>query len=166
MNKKINLKKLRPSGLVAGIIIGATSVFAIQNINFSKKMAANALPGQNSTICNLSQMPASNVVTGIITNQEDYNLAINRYQQSHPSTEPGVTWGGSIGKNHLIAIINSLGPEATEVNFKFITNQINNKTGLYFQGGIYNVVTGEAGTEKLYIRTGTAADAFCPSRCN
>ena len=111
-------------------------------------------------------MPASNLVTRIITNQDDYNVAINRYQQVHPSNEPGVTWGGSIGKNHLIAIINSLGSEATEVNFKFITNQINNKTSLYFQGGIYNVVTGEAGNEKLYIRTGTAAEAFCPSRCN
>jgi hypothetical protein len=166
MNKKINLINLRPSGLVLGIIIGAASVFAVQSINFSKKMAANALPGRNSTICNLSQMPASNLITGIITNQDDYNVAINRYQQAHPSNEPGVTWGGSIGKNHLIAIINSLGSEATEVNFKFITNQINNKTSLYFQGGIYNVVTGEAGNEKLYIRTGTAAEAFCPSRCN
>jgi hypothetical protein len=166
MNKKMNLKNFRPSGLIAGMVIGALSVFAIQQIDFSKKLAAKALPGQNSTVCNLSQMPPSNIIKGIIANEQDYNTAVNNYQQAHPLSENGVTWGGSIGKNHLIAIINSLGSEATEVNFKFITNQSNNKTSLFFQGGVYNAVTGEAGSEKLYIRTGSAAEAFCPTRCN
>jgi hypothetical protein len=70
-----------------------------------------------------------------------------------------------IGKNQLMAIINSLG-DATEVNYKFITNAGNNKTAIFFQGGTFNPVTGDAGTSKLFIRSGSVADAFCPPKCN
>lgn len=169
MNKNLNssfIKNANFSGLITGIIIGAVAVFALQQISFSKKLAAIALPGQNQTVCGLAQMPASSTTYGIISTEQEYNSAISSYQQAHPSNESGATWGGVIGKNHLIAIINSLSPDATEVNFKFITNSGNNKTSLYFQGGSLNPITGELGTSKLYIRTGSASEAFCPPRCN
>lgn len=166
-NSYLNLiKKMRPSGIVVGIVIGAVSVIAIQNINFSKKLAAGLLPGVNSTVCNLTEMPGSSTVNGILATEQEYNDAVNSYQQSHPNNDPKVTWGGMIGKNHLIAIINSLGSNATEVNFKFITNLSNGKTSIFFKGGSFNAVTGEPGTSNLYIRTGSASDAFCPPRCN
>lgn len=169
MNKNLNfsfIKNVNFSGLITGIVIGAVAVFAIQQITFSKKLAASALPGQNQTACGLSQMPASSTMYGIISTEQEYNTAISAYQQAHPANIAGATWGGSIGKNHLIAIINSLSSDATEVNFKFITNTGNNKTSLFFQGGSLNAITGELGTSKLYIRTGSASEAFCPTRCN
>jgi hypothetical protein len=160
------IKTYRPSGLILGILIGAASVFAIQSIQFSNKLAAGLLPGPNTTVCNLPEMPVTNPMTGILATEEQFNAAVSAYQQAHPVTDPAATWGGMIGKNHLIAIINSLGPNATEVNFKFITNSGNNKTSLFFQGGMFNPVTGELGVTKLFIRTGSASDAFCPPRCN
>ncbi len=168
MNTKIKnlLLKMRPSGLIIGIVIGATAVFIIQKISFSDKLAANVLPGSAAPVCGLTQMPASNTTSGIITTEAEYNMAVTAYQQAHPDNSPSVTWGGMIGKNHLIAIINSLAPEATEVNFKFISNAGNNKTSLFFQGGTYNPVSGDLGTSKLFIRTGSVSDAFCPPRCN
>ena len=159
------LKKFRPNGLVVGIVIGAAAVFTIQKISFNKSMAANLLSGNGSTVCELAAMPASSTTYGIIASEGDYNAAITSYQQAHPADNPSVTWGGMIGKSQLIAIINSLG-DANEVNYKFITNTGNNKTAVFFQGGTVNPVTGQAGSAKLFIRSGSVADAFCPPKCN
>lgn len=142
MNKKITQKfieKMRPSGLLMGIAIGAAAAFAIQKIDFSNKLAASLLPGGGVTVCGLSSMPATSNLYGIIGSEQEFNSAVASYQQAHPSTNPNATWGGMIGRNHLIAIINSLGPDATEVNYKFITSG-NGKTSIFFQGGTFNEI--------------------------
>ena len=169
MNNKslISFKNLRPTGIFTGILIGIAGVFAFQAMSSKGNLSSSLIStiGSGSAgVCGLTEMPSSNNVKGIISSETDFNVATAAYKLAHPSTEPGVTWGGSIGKNHLIAIINSIG-DATEVHFKFITNTVNSKTGLFFEGGTFNAVTGTSGTSKLYIRTGTASDAFCPPRC-
>ena len=165
----ISFKNFRPTGIFTGILIGIAVAFAFQAMSSRSVLSSSLLApggsGGDAVICGLTQMPVSNSTTGIISNETDYTVATAAYKLAHPNNVPGVTWGGSIGKNHLIAIINSLGNDATEVHFKFITNTDNSKTGLFFEGGMFNAVTGVHGTSKLYIRTCTASDAFCPPRC-
>ena len=162
----LSLKNFLSSGFILGIVFGAVTVFGIQQINFANKLAASALPGSLPPICGLTEMPASNSTSGIISTEQEYNSAVISYQQAHPNNLPSLTWGGMIGKNQLIAIINSLGTAATEVNYKFITNSGDNKTSLYFKGGTFNAVTGDPGSSQLYIRTGSTGAAFCPPTCN
>jgi len=172
MKNLSSLFKFKPtgsSGLFIGILIGILVAFGVQKIPFSKNLAAGIIissaNGSSVPVCGLNQMPYNNNVYGLTVTEMQYNEMTTAYKNAHPNTGDGVTWGGVIGKNHLIAIINSLGNDGTEVNFKFITNSANQKTSLIFQGGAFNPVNGNPEASKLFIRTGTAPDAFCPSRC-
>ncbi len=161
-----NFKNIHSGNVLFGIILGALATFAFQQIPFSKHAsAALTLPGTGSTVCGLSQMPANSSVSGLTINEMEFNSLTAAYQAAHPAKDLDATWGGVIGKNQLIAVINSLGSGASEVNFKFITNPGNGKTSIIFQGGSQNPVTGEPASGNLFMRTGTASEAFCPTRC-
>jgi len=162
----LHFKKIRSGSVLIGIILGILAAFAFQQIPFSKNVsAALTLPGTGTTICGLSQMPANSTVNGLSITEMEFNNLTSTYQAGNPADGVGTTWGGVIGKNQLIAVINSLGSNSTEVNFKFITNPSNGKTSIIFKGGSQNPVTGGASTGNLYMRTGTASEAFCPTRC-
>jgi len=163
-----SFKKFNSSGLFVGVLIGLFAAYGFQHIPFSNKLAASALVSTangSASVCGLTQMPFNDNVYGLTVSELDFNTLTAAYQVAHPITELGVTWGGVIGKKHLIAVINSLGNDATYINFKFITNLENKKTSIIFQGGTFNAVSGDPGTSKLFMRTGYAADAFCPTRC-
>lgn len=165
MKSKFNFNITRFKCLYLGLILGALAMLAIQHIPFSAKLSANVLPGNGQVICGLSEMPTSSTSNGMILTEQAFNDLTSAYKQANPES-PTTTWGGKIGKNHLIAVINSLGSGADVVNFKFITNASNGKTSIIFKGGNLNAVTGDNAGSTLYMRTGTAADAFCPTQCN
>lgn len=156
------------TGIMAGLLLGIIGTIIFQKYMSGAPVSAavmGATPTGN-TVCGLTSMPASNENRGLIKTQVDFNNETSAYQQAHPQNgRDSVTWGGTIGKEYLIAIINSLGA-GTDVKFKFVTDRTQSKTSIYFQGGTFDPVTGAAGTNTLYIRTGNAADAFCPTRCD
>lgn len=158
------------TGIIAGLLLGI-----IGTIIFQKYMTGSGTPVSaavmgatptGNTVCGLTTMPASNENRGLIQTSVQYNNETSAYQQAHPqNAKDSVTWGGTIGKEYLIAIINSLGA-GTEVKFKFVTDRNQSKTSIYFVGGTFDPVTGAAGTNQLFVRTGSSADAFCPTRCD
>lgn len=120
----------------------------------------------STPVCGLAAMPADNDLKGSFRSEENYNSAKENYQQRFPGTdEYPASWGGLVGRDHLIAVINSLGTEQT-VSFRFAYDENIKKTVVYFRGGMFNPVNGKPSSTRLFLRTGSGNDAYCPPVCN
>jgi hypothetical protein len=158
--------------LLSGIILGCcfSSFYSHENnLNIKASMmegitsafSANYIP----PVCGLSKMPPNDNTRGMIQTESEYASAVNSYEASHPQNPTdSVTWGGMIGKEYLMAIVNSIGSE-TNVYFRFATDNAMKKTSVYFVGGTTDPVTGGPAPGKLFIRTGMTQESFCPTNC-
>ncbi len=81
---------------------------------------------------------------------------------AYATANTGKTLGGQIDKSALQALINSLPGNATALYFRFCTDANYNKTSVIFVGGNVN----QTGGEKLMLRNGKSALAYCPENCN
>ncbi len=149
-----------------GIAILALFIGFVCGFTTYKMMFAPAPAPVESTICGLKELPKSSEVYGLVSNQSEYDRETAAYQAANPeSTDHQVTWGGVIGKQYMIALINSLGTRDA-LMYKFATDATTGYTCLYFQGGGTDPVTGAATTSWYYFRTGNSRDAYCPIVCD
>jgi hypothetical protein len=158
------------SGIIAGSLLGAfiTLLFVQQKADPGLMKASLFDIGSKGPVpvaCGLTKMPSSDNTRGLIESESEYTIAVNAFQAANPQNPiDSVTWGGMIGKEYLMAVINSVGTDAN-ISFKFATDNSMHKTSVFFVGGNFDPVTGNPGTNKLFVRTGIAPESFCPVNC-
>lgn len=146
------------------LIIGIIGGIVIHKFWFAP--APSTVAADNQTICGLRELPKSDELMGIISNEDEYRSVTDRFQAQHPQrTDSTVTWGGTIGKQYLIALVNSLGPRES-LMYKFAKDDATGNTCIYFQGGNTDPVSGATVANWFYFRTGSKAESYCPIVCN
>ncbi len=97
--------------------------------------------------------------TSIHVNQSDFDALTAAFQSKYPKA----TFGGSVGKQDLQNLIQSMPAGSKFVNFHFCTDPTFNKTSVAFMGA---KTAEEPVSEIVCLRNGNNETAFCPTACD
>lgn len=97
--------------------------------------------------------------SGIKISQAQFDALTSSYQTAHPTW----TQGGTVSKNDVQALLNSMPDGAQFVNFRFCTDAGANKISMALCGA---KTADEPESEIKCLRNGGSDVSFCPTACN